>query len=162
MSEETKRPENGEPKEKPKKKVAKKLTMKDLETRIDGQQEILGRILELLEDKVEKPKAPKKAPFKFMFVSPHKDFCQVLVKGYKKQFGDEVELVPPVLADFSDKTPGPAGFWGTNDATEAEAMRRKMNMKHRKEVVEVTDDPTYNPEVLREQQQEKKRAIRRT
>ena len=157
-----------QPKEAAKKKTRKKrpgsqLKMTDLNERLGVLEDNIEKIVCVLEDKFETPKEPKekKAPFKFMFVSPHKRFVQVLVPGRKKQVGDEIELVPPVVADFSDTSPGPMGFWGTNEPEMAELMRRQIKKKFRKEVVEVTNDPNYNPELLKKDEEKEKRAVRR-
>lgn len=146
------------------KKVAAKVSSTaSLEKRLGALEVNIDKIVDVLESKFPEPAPPKpkKAPFKFMFMSPHKRFVQVLVPGRKKAIGDEIELIPPVVADFSDSTPGPMGFWGTDEAEMAELMRRQMKKKFRKEVIEVTNDPNYNPELLKEEEQEKKRAVRR-
>jgi hypothetical protein len=81
----------------------------------------------------------------YKFMSPHLSFKLMLGGGIRKPIDGygNYELTPVVLADFSELTDGPMGFWKTDEHELVKEVRAYIKRQVRKEVVEVTDDPTY-------------------
>lgn len=147
--------EEAKPKRKP-------TTIKELEKRHNDLEAKVDQVLDLLKEAVGKEEGPKADPqpavpqFKYMFVSPHARFKLRLKPGRRVDQGyGEFVLIPPVFGDFSTDSPGPEGFWGTNDDEEAAIARRELKKIKdkglRQQFTEVTNDPTFDLSALTSQ-----------
>lgn len=139
-------------------KEPKKLSMKDLDERLEALTGTVQELVSALKGPEPEPEAepipePKPPPLvegqTYIFCSgPAKEQKLRIKPGYSSisnQVTGEYVLIPPEIIDFGsqDEDTGPKGFHVTSDLEEVKKIRAALKAVITKEIIEVTGDPAF-------------------